>query len=267
MGTRLRARVFPVCWSTAACRRLVYGTAANEHYQQSTPNTVCVISPQSQTLSKEDEMKKFLIASLLLASASTTAMAADLYQPPEPAPAAEETYVAPSTWDGGYLGIMGGYGWLDADFNGAGNPDHHNFGGGQLGGFAGWNMQFDNAIVVGIEGDVQYNWNEENFRGANLRTDWAGAVRGRLGYAMDNVLIYGAAGWTATNANMNFGAGPNRDRTFNGYTVGAGVDYKMTDSMFARVEYRFNNFGDRNIGGTNVNMDQHAITVGLGFKF
>ena len=32
---------------------------------------------------------------------------------------------------------------------------------------------------------------------------------------------------------------------FSGYTVGAGVDYPLTGNIFARVEYRHSDFGNK----------------------
>ena len=55
--------------------------------------------------------------------------------------------------------------------------------------------------------------------------------------------------------------------TFNGWTIGAGVDYSFTDNVFGRAEYRYNDYGDKDIGGVNVDLDQHQFTVGVGVKF
>jgi len=134
--------------------------------------------------------------------------------------------------------------------------------------FAGWNKQLDNNIVLGIEGDFKYDWNNKKFNGTDVGTDWGGSARARVGYAFDNALIYGAGGWTAANGYVD-PAGPNNDKekVLNGYTVGAGVDYKFTDSMFARAEYRFNDFGNEKIGGNKVDLQQHSVLLGVGFKF
>ena len=211
-------------------------------------------------------MKKTLIAVLLASTAfSGAAYAADAVAelPPEPAPVMEAAPVF--TWAGAYGGIQGGAGWMDGDFSGAGVSGSDNFDGGMIGGFAGYNFQMDN-YVFGIEGDLNYNWNENNYSGTDVGTDVSGSVRGRLGYALDNALIYGTAGWAAANAFAD-GNGVDETKTLNGWTVGAGIDYAVTNNIFARGEYRYTDFGDKDIGGVNADFTQHAVTVGVGVKF
>lgn len=133
---------------------------------------------------------KLTIATTFLALVATTAVAADAVQDVPAAPVA----AAPAfTWSGPYLGLDGGASWLNGDFSIGGASDSQNFNGGVFGGFAGYNFQFDNNFVVGVEGNLEYNWNEEEALGADVGTDWAGAVRGRVGYAFDRALLYGAA--------------------------------------------------------------------------
>ncbi|MHC2354722.1 opacity protein-like surface antigen [Sinorhizobium meliloti] len=121
--------------------------------------------------------------------------------------------------------------------------------------------------MLGIEGDVEHNWNEQQVFGADFGTDWAGSVRGRLGYAFDNALIYATAGWAATRGYVEVPGLGKDEKTFNGYTVGAGLDYAFTNQVFGRVEYRYNDYGDQDLQGINVDVDQHAVKVGLGIKF
>ncbi|TCV74550.1 outer membrane protein with beta-barrel domain [Neorhizobium sp. R1-B] len=58
---------------------------------------------------------------------------------------------------------------------------------------------------------------------------------------------------------------------FSGYTVGAGADYAFTGNIFARVEYRYSDFGcktfDFGPGTIDADLNQHAVKVGLGVKF
>ena len=101
--------------------------------------------------------------------------------------------------------------------------------------------------------------------------DWQGSVRGRVGYAFDRALVYGTAGWAYARGFAEV-PGFSEKETFNGYTVGVGVDYAFTDMMFGRIEYRYTDFGDKDfdigVGSPlNSDVDQHAIRVGLGVKF
>ncbi|MBT9368608.1 outer membrane protein [Rhizobium sp. CSW-27] len=212
-------------------------------------------------------MKKILLLATGLAlSTSTAALAADaIYEAPQ-APVAQEPMAPAFTWTGPYIGLLGGYGWANGDFSGAaiGSDD---FDGGRLGGFVGYNWEMSSGFIVGIEGDVNYDWNDNDYAGGfSAGTDWSGSVRGRVGYAMDRALLFAAGGWTAANGFVD-GPGIDSEETFNGWTVGAGVDYAFTDKMFGRLEYRYNDFGDKDVGGINADFDQHVVNVGIGVKF
>jgi outer membrane immunogenic protein len=212
-------------------------------------------------------MFKTLMISALLAGTATTAFAADLV---DPVPAAPEAVMEEPTvygWDGVYLGVMGGAGWLKSDFDIGAASASRSLNGGLLGAFVGLNRQLDNNIVLGIEGDVHYNWNEKTVLGTDVGTDWAGAVRGRVGYAFDNALIYGAAGWTVARGFADPAVGGKETKALHGYTVGAGVDYKFSDNMFARAEYRFNDYGSKRIDNVRFDSQQHAVIFGVGYKF
>jgi outer membrane immunogenic protein len=212
-------------------------------------------------------MKKVVLLSALMACATSAAYAADLVEPAPAAPEAVEETVTTYGWDGGYAGIMGGAGWLKNDYDFGASSTSRTQAGGLLGGFAGWNKQLDNNIVLGLEGDFSYNWNEKTVRGNDVGTDWSGSVRARAGYAFDNALIYGAAGWTVTQGYLDPPGGGKEKKALNGYTLGAGVDYKFTDNMFGRAEYRFNDYGSETINNVKFDPHQHAVIFGLGYKF
>jgi outer membrane immunogenic protein len=83
---------------------------------------------------------------------------------------------------------------------------------------------------------------------------------------MDRTLIYAAGGWTATNVEVDTPVGDDDD-TLHGWTIGAGVDHAFTDNLFGRVEYRYNDYGNGNLAGADVDFNQHVVQVGLGVKF
>ncbi|CAD7046033.1 porin family protein [Pseudorhizobium halotolerans] len=210
-------------------------------------------------------MKRTLILAASVAMlASTSALAADAVEYVPEAPAAVEMPAAFS-WSGPYLGVHGGYGWGSADVDGVGDGD---FDGGRFGAFAGYNWEVSNGFVAGIEGDLNYDWNEEEIvAGVDGQTGLSGSVRGRVGFAMDRALIYAAGGWTATNVEVDGGALGSESDTLHGWTLGAGVDYAFTDNMFGRLEYRYNDYSEGDLGGFDVDFDQHVVQVGLGVKF
>jgi outer membrane immunogenic protein len=213
-------------------------------------------------------MKKALLFSALLAStAPAAAYAADAIDTVQSPPEVVEEAV-PAGWDGPYLGVMGGAAWLKNHYDFGATSASRTQSGGLLGTFAGYNKQLDNGIVLGVEGDFSYNWNKRTVLGNDVGTDWQGSLRARAGYAVtDNALLYGAAGWTVTRGYIDPPTSGKSTRALNGYTLGLGVDYKFTNNMFARAEYRFNDYGSKDIKGVNFNPQQHQVILGLGYKF
>lgn len=214
-------------------------------------------------------MIKKLILATALTLAATTSMAADVvYEEPS----APVVYTPSFTWTGFNVGVQGGYGWNDLDLSEGADSASIGADGGILGGFIGYNHQFDNNWVLGIEGDFEGNWAEEtlDFAGIPLEygLDWQASVRARVGYAFDRTLLYGTAGWAVGKGYIQEPGDPKFTDTFNGYTVGVGVDHAFTDMVFGRIEYRYTDFGSKNYDlPVKAELDQHAIRVGLGVKF
>jgi outer membrane immunogenic protein len=205
-------------------------------------------------------------AALLAVVLAMPAYAADLVEVPmQAAPVAAPVF----SWTGPYGGLRGGMSFTNGDFNVLGTDSSQHYNGGQIGGFLGANYQMD-TIVIGIEGDLGYTWDqkESDFLGSGVEagTDLSGSVRARLGYAFDRALLYTTAGWTGQRAYIET-SGDKEDKTFNGWTIGAGVDYAFTDNVFGRAEYRYNDYGSKTIRGTDVDLDQHLVSAGIGLKF
>jgi outer membrane immunogenic protein len=212
-------------------------------------------------------MRKALVLSALLASAAPAAYAADAIDAVPAAPEAVEQAV-PAGWDGVYLGAMGGAGWLKSELDNGVSRTSHTETGGLLGAFGGYNTQLSNNVVLGVEGDFSYNWNRATRADTDFGTDWQGSVRARAGYAInDSALLYGAAGWTVARGYVDPPGADKGHKALNGYTLGLGVDYKFTNNMFARAEYRFNDFGSESIKGVDFNPQQHQVILGVGYKF
>jgi outer membrane immunogenic protein len=208
------------------------------------------------------------IAALALGSVSPAAFAADMV--PEPAPVA--------SWTGFYLGAGGGVGWADFDIdhkrcilwdgvcsdsvdeNWHDSHDEHSNGdiiGTVQGGF---DFEIANAFVVGVYADWTFGDGISISR--NHNDDWYDYhtrfdadvkdmvdVLGRAGFApLPNLLVYGLVGWTWADVESDFkvrdGDGnvwAHNDDNFNanGLTFGGGVEWKFTDNLSVRGEYRF----------------------------
>jgi outer membrane immunogenic protein len=204
----------------------------------------------------------------LLCSAPAFAADAIFEQPPEPGPV-DIVPSASTGWAGPYVGVQGGYtfGRTHSNLPGVGSRDHNGWNGGAFAGIQGQN----GSIVYGAEGDIGYNGAHGSGGGISTKSGLEGSLRARLGYAVnDRVLLYGTGGGAAESMRADDGIGSER-RTMLGYTVGAGVDAKVTDKVFVRGEYRFTDYGARdfNLGGGAQRIDSHSnkVQVGLGIKF
>ena len=224
------------------------------------------------------KLKALLLASTVALVAATGAKAADAVIEQEPAP----IVIAPPsfTWNGAYIGGQIGYGWGKSNFDG----DIYSYGDikpdGFLGGlYAGYNFDLGNSIVLGIDGDVTYNDVSEGIDiydgdlavgDFETKLRWSGAVRARVGYAVDRFLPY-IAGGVAFGSIKNSGSIDNvgsfsESKTLTGWTVGAGMDNAATDNLIVRLEYRYTDYGDKDFdfAGLNVNQDFKTNEVRLG---
>lgn len=227
-----------------------------------------------------------ITASFVVAFAATSfpAVAADLALRPQIQPVAyQEVYVEEATpqWDGPFAGLRGGYSWTGAEASvvgaGSGRADYN---GAIASLFAGYNKQLSNNIVIGFEGDVTYDWGKKSvptglgFNG-DLGSNWSGSLRGRVGYAMGDALVYLTGGAAIANAYAR-AVNISLSDTIYGYTVGAGIDYAFTDNIFARLEYRYTDYPDQDVVkdfsslagiDTKLKSHNHAVSAGLGVKF
>ncbi len=208
--------------------------------------------------------------------AAPAAVAADL-PAYEPAPAAVAP--APSNWTGGYVGAQAGYGWGKSR-NGRNSVNTHPDGA-VVGAYAGYDYQFENSpVVVGVDTDLNYNTADaaKNYGGGANRVknelNWSGATRARLGYAFDNVMVYGAGGVAYGGEKVSRRVGPaggSDTKTALGYTVGGGIEGRVGENVTARVDYRYNDYGQDKYsvgaGKTKSELTENRVTAGVAYKF
>ena len=171
-------------------------------------------------------------------------------------------------WDGAYVGLYGGYNWLASRIGG--NPDVDGIDGLTGGGYVGYNYQFDQNWVAGIEGMGGVSGAENSFGGVNVEQNWEASLRGRMGYAFENSMVYGLAGLAGTKASVSTPTGSD-SRVNLGWTIGAGIETHLTENITARAEYDYSDYGARkySLGGGNgdVGLNSHALKLGIGLKF
>ncbi len=253
-------------------------------------------------------------AAALTVAVSGAALAADL--PTRVAPPAP--YIVPVpvfTWTGPYFGINAGGAFGNKEkFTGpaggtlvGGNISDNGF---SAGGQIGYNYQFSGfgggGIVVGLETDAMYMDTDKSVNAANpagttsFRSglDYLGTIRGRVGYAFNQFLVYGTGGFAYGDVNsrlVNFGPGgtsvisAGKSSGFNtGYVYGGGVEYALPTASFLnffhssavtiKAEYlRYSldssNLTDSGAGtvvlptGIKVKNDGNLARIGLDYKF
>jgi outer membrane immunogenic protein len=229
--------------------------------------------------------------------------------------------VASSGWTGPYLGVDAGFRSTVTDFT----TDGETFSGVpqslagldtsqpldgtafRYGGYIGYDWQFAQRYVAGIEGDIGSADHTETFNmeylptlGTGVTTDyfgvkttWDASLRGRLGYLVTpSTLLYATGGvaWQNFQAfsvcnDQIFKFNPCRttanvvtnSTTKAGWTLGAGVETKLWSNWVARAEYRYSDFGTTDyqlslpaaalVANYDVKLRTHTALLGLAYKF
>lgn len=196
--------------------------------------------------------------------------ATDLVNPPSVlAPPEPPVFEEPPgfDWNSPYLGLNAGYGigkatigcWHCHDLSG------NDFPGGRVGAFVGQNWAISSGFVAGIEGDVSYDWNGRSFNGAReVGTGLAASARVRFGQRMGDGLFYVAGGWTTAEPYLK---DPDEKARAHGWTLGAGMDWAISEVTFVRAEYRFNRLGEVSLRGIDTQFDQSTVNIGLAVRF
>ncbi|WP_196258548.1 outer membrane protein [Pelagibacterium limicola] len=226
-------------------------------------------------------MNRTLLVSAALVAFASPALAADPMRPvPVPSVPVVDTS---SIWDGFYAGFHVGYGRGEAyDAGGVisfAGSDYDSisgfFGGVQIGA----NVQ-SGSIVFGLETDISLSGLSQTIvdGGGNdviVGLDYFGTVRARVGVDLDGVLPYLTAGFAYGQGYLDdTDAGFARDTNFHtGWTVGAGVEFAVSDSMSIKGEYLYTDLGIRSypaagLGGPwDAGVRFHTIKLGANFHF
>lgn len=180
------------------------------------------------------------------------------------APAALPTQVF--SWTGFYIGGNAGYGWGSGEglAGTLGVSPEGWFGGGQ----AGYNYQFSNNVVAGIEADIQGGDIGADAGGLASTLNTFGTVRGRLGFAVDRLMPYVTGGLAWGNNSIDY-LGLDQSKTHVGWTAGAGVEYALSEHWTAKTEYLYTDLGSKfyDALGTDAGVSTHTARVGVNFKF
>jgi outer membrane immunogenic protein len=196
-------------------------------------------------------MKRFAVgaAALTLAGMAQPVDAADLrYGQSQPYTVNQPLNAF--SWAGPYLGGNLGYEWGSVSNNATKSSG---IAGGVQGGY---NFQSGNW-VFGVEGDLELTGASDTFASWKFSNPWFGTVRGRAGYAFNNILFYGTGG-------LAFGElraetfGLSESQTNVGWTLGVGTEFGLSPNWSAKIEYLY----------VDLSESQFAITgVSNGYRF
>jgi outer membrane immunogenic protein len=235
-------------------------------------------------------MKRILLTTVSLGVLGllSPALGADL-------PYAKAPVVAPPAydWSGYYIGVFGGGGLGNHNYNNANGPA----------GFANFTVNYASTGAIG-GGEAGYNWQTGNYlfgveadgfwsgiKGndasqqlgvtdqSNLR--WGGTLRARGGIAVDRLLLFFTGGWAFGDIlHTSTAAGFPVDQFTNhqsGLTAGGGIAYAITNNVIGKIEYRYYDLGRYNRTGNpltpngqlpyTVDNTYSVVTLGLDFKF
>lgn len=197
-------------------------------------------------------------ATAILALLGNAAGAADLYR--SPPPYAPTPYTAFS-WMGPYVGANFGYQWGTFSNSGA---DPRGVAGGLQGGF---NWQYQ-QLVVGGETDLQMSQASDTFANYQFANPWFGTIRGRAGFAMNNILFYGTLGLAYGRGRVDIG-GSAEDNMHFGWTAGAGLEVGLGHNWSAKAEYLYINLGEENYALTHTSngLTSNLLRLGVNYHF
>jgi len=220
----------------------------------------------------ETQVKLFAMAALLGLSA-TAASAADMT-----APVAGSAY----DWSGFYAGAHIGAASGRIKATDVQQPDGGFFTDDVPAGTEGFNFR-DTNVAGGVHVGAQYQWQQLVFGGEATWTATGidktitspyfpdsdietgklkhyATVVGRVGYAFDHFMVYAKGGYAGGEVSFrahDFETQPQgvtyeQSEWQNGYAIGAGIDYALTDTLILGVDYTHIDLGSKTGHGPNV---------------
>jgi len=182
-------------------------------------------------------------------------------------PAAPVAEVAPAafSWTGPYIGVFGGAATGDFEYEAGptgGDPvlGLDVSGSGFVGGAqVGYDWQSGNW-VFGAVADIAFSTHSADISAdiaglgsaeAESELNYLGTVRARAGYAFDRALVYAHGGFAYGETEQTITAGGtelfNESQTRTGWTVGAGVEFAVTNRVSIGTEYSYVDLGDERV--------------------
>jgi outer membrane immunogenic protein len=234
-------------------------------------------------------MRKFALALLTTSALVATigvASAADMAIYPSsgvlPGPS---LYSRAYVWTNVYVGVNAGGAFGTFSANATSGPFTADLGSVNASGFIGGGqvgaqIQYQH-VVYGVEADFQGSSQDhsDTFSVAGIpatlseNMPWFATVRGRLGWAVDNVLLYGTGGMAIVDGKVSLsalGITASKEDSKIGWTAGGGVEWAFAPHWAAKVEYLYidsTNIEIFNAAGVTVNgrIQDNIVRAGLNY--
>lgn len=189
-------------------------------------------------------------------------------------------------YSGPYIGAFVGHSWVDLEYTEPDRPiydlnvDMEGFVGGL---YFGHNYMFNN-LMLGFEADAGLCDLSEGAAdsGSNISSafdiEWDAHLRARAGFAYNATLFYVAGGLALAKVDVddvdtNYGGDSS---TQVGWTIGAGIEQRITEHFTARIEYLYDDYGRESYAieeagsGSyqgDVELNTHSARIGLAYSF
>ncbi|MBW6505643.1 MAG: outer membrane beta-barrel protein [Rhodobacteraceae bacterium] len=192
---------------------------------------------------------------------ASTALAGGYVAPVTEAPVFAPVAPRVHDWSGAYAGLKAGQTSGDWEYDGGtyfGTLDA----GTTIGGFAGYNLQRGNLVFGGEIGLTHLGVSEPTYTFLEFSNFLE--VKGRLGYAMDRVMVFGTLGYMAGTITDTWGP---TDYDVRGMTYGLGVEFMVTNNIFAGLEYQRAALKGEYLVPDDVAVDLDTVALRVGFQF
>lgn len=143
------------------------------------------------------------------------------------------------------------------------------------GGAIGYDVQMGGA-VIGAEAELtgsSVDTRADNLlvAGDRFRVDMGRDIYlgARAGVAITpTTLLYAKGGYTNARVETTYETGNSKTEIhedMEGFRVGAGAEFKLSNNMYVKGEYRYSNYGK--IDGYDIDIDRHQVVAGVGIRF
>ncbi|MBV8394329.1 MAG: porin family protein [Alphaproteobacteria bacterium] len=222
---------------------------------------------------------------IALCATSSAAFAQTKPTPPAPAPVDIPASAYGPVWTGFYAGVAFGTDMMinRSTITAGTTAVSNDMGGtGALGSiYGGIDYQIAPKALIGAMAEVTYGGLDSTAAasapGANAtitnHADWSWSAVARAGFLpTPSTLFYGLGGYTGQNIQTTASAGGasfTQSNTFNGWTLGAGMETMLGNGWSAKFEYRFSQYETKTLPGTTITLSpsSHAARIGLTYHF